>query len=124
MDFTLSPRQTKLVQDARALANDVLAKNADRYDRAASLPLDDYAALRDAGYLGMLIPEAYGGWGLDLVTYALVMHELAQGAAATATAFNMHNFAMWQIANVGDTAFQDRWFPKIMAEKAIVGGWG
>jgi alkylation response protein AidB-like acyl-CoA dehydrogenase len=124
MDFSLSDRQARRVRDARALAREVLAPNAERYDRAGTLPLDDYAALRDAGYFGMLVPEAYGGWGLDLVTYALVMHELGQGAAATAMGLNMHSFAMWQIAKVGDAAFQERWYPRIMGEKAMVGGWG
>jgi hypothetical protein len=124
MDFNLSHRQAKLVQNARALARDVLAKNADRYDRAGTPPLDDYAALRDEGYFGMMIPEAYGGWGLDLVSYALVMHELGQGAAGTAMGLNMHSFAMWQIANVGGPEFQAHWFPKLMTERAVVGGWG
>jgi butyryl-CoA dehydrogenase len=124
MDFGLSERQARLVRNARALAQEVLAKNAAQNDAAASLPLEDYAVLRDEGYFAMLIPEAYGGWGLDLVTYALVMHELGQGAAATATALNMHSFAMWQIANIGDLEFQARWFPRLMAEKAVVGGWG
>jgi alkylation response protein AidB-like acyl-CoA dehydrogenase len=124
MDFSLSEHQTKLARDARVLANDVLARNAERYDREGAIPHDDFAALREGGYLGMLVPERYGGWGLDLVTYALVMHELGQGAAATATAFNMHNFAMWQVGRVGGPEFAERWYPRIMEEKAIVGGWG
>lgn len=124
MDFSLSERQTKLVKNARALAQDVLARNAAEYDRTASLPLKDYAALREEGYLGMLIPEAFGGWGLDFVSYALVMHELGQGASATTMALNMHSLAMWQIANIGSPQFQAHWFPKLMAERAIVGGWG
>jgi alkylation response protein AidB-like acyl-CoA dehydrogenase len=101
-----------------------LAKNAARYDQASSPPIDDYEALRDAGYYGMLVPEEYGGWGLDLTTYGLVMHELGQGAAATATAFNMHHFCMWQIKTIANEAFQSYWFPRLMSEQALVGGWG
>jgi len=124
MDFSLNERQRKLVANARELAREVLAKNADRYDREASQPVDDYAALRAGGYYGMLIPEAYGGWGLDLVTCCLVSHELAQGAAATATAFNMHNFAMWNISVLGTEAQKRYFFGKVLNEGALIGGWG
>jgi hypothetical protein len=124
MDLNLSGLQRKLVNAARSLAQEVLAKNAEKYDRSSSQPLEDYEALKAEGYFGMLIPKEYGGWGLDLVTYALVMHELGQGAAATATAFNMHHFAIWQINNIASKEFKDYWLPKLLAERALVGGWG
>ena len=113
-----------LISDARRVAREVLARNADRHDRASSQPLDDYAALRAGGYYGMLIPAQYGGWGLDLATYCEAIHELAQGAAATATAFNMHNFAMWNIAVLGSEAQKRHWFGKVLSEGALMGGWG
>lgn len=124
MDFDLTARQKTLVANAKALARDVLARNAGRYDALAVPPADDYDALISAGYHGMLIPEAYGGWGLDLVTYCLVMHELAQGAGATSTAFNMHNFAMWNIQILGTEEQKRHWFSKILTENCLMGGWG
>jgi alkylation response protein AidB-like acyl-CoA dehydrogenase len=124
MDFRLTDRQQELVHCARLLAREVLAKNADKYDRESTPPVDDYAALRARGYYGMLIPKEYGGWGLDLATYCLVMHELAQGATATATAFNMHNFAMWNISVLGTEAQKRRWFGEVISKGVLIGGWG
>jgi alkylation response protein AidB-like acyl-CoA dehydrogenase len=126
VDFEPSDRQQERMAHARQLARDVLAPNAARYDAESTHPVDDFAALREHGYHTMLIPAEYGGWGLDrdLNTYALVMHELAQGASATTTALNMHNFAMFNIAVLGTPDQREEWFARVIEESALVGGWG
>ena len=122
--FSASKRQLELIDVARQIARDVLAKNADRYDREGTNPVDDYAALRAAGFYGMLVPEEYGGMGLDMVTYCLLAHELGQGSAATATAFNMHNFAMLTIDLTGTDEQKSKWYGKVINDGILIGGWG
>lgn len=72
----------------------------------------------------MAIPKRYGGWGLDLVTYCLVMHELAQGCASTATSFNMHNVVMYGIEHLGTEEQKARWFGRVVNDGALIGSWG
>lgn len=85
-----TPRQRELVGIAAELGR-TFATRADRYDREASFPYENYADLRDAGFLTLCIPERYGGMGADLPTYALVSEELGRHCGSTALTFNMHS---------------------------------
>jgi len=89
MDLALTPDQVRIRDVCRALAQD-FAGRVDEHDRDASSPLKDYAALRDAGLFGLVVPKEYGGWGSGFVGYAIAAEELAQGSPATAMSFNMH----------------------------------
>lgn len=67
-----------------------LAERAPRYDREASFPFENFATLREHGFLGLCIPERYGGLGVDFATYMHVNAAIARYCAMTALTFNMH----------------------------------
>jgi hypothetical protein len=102
MDLHPSPRQRELIGLARDLARERFASRAERHDREASFPFDDYADLRAAGFLGLCVPARYGGLGADYETYCLVAEQLAQGAASTALTFNMHCLTMLMMGVLAD----------------------
>jgi hypothetical protein len=79
MHLQPSSRQRELIALARRLARERFAPRADRHDRDASFPFDDYADLRTGGLLGLCVPERYGGLGADYETYCLAAEQLAQG---------------------------------------------
>ena len=87
--YPLSPLQKKLIEKAEALGPG-FAKRAARYDAEASFPHENYAELRDAGFLGLCVPEKQGGLGADFKTYSLVSATLGKYCGATALTFNMH----------------------------------
>ena len=89
MEFHITEEQRGLRERSRRLAED-FATRAARHDREASHPVENYAALRDAGFYGLNIPTALGGAGVGLLAYSLAAEELAQGCASTALSFNMH----------------------------------
>jgi alkylation response protein AidB-like acyl-CoA dehydrogenase len=89
MDFRLTDRQRDLQQRARTLASD-FATRAARHDREASDPVENYAALRDAGFHALNVPVELGGGGVGLVGWSLVAEELGRGCGSTALSFNMH----------------------------------
>jgi alkylation response protein AidB-like acyl-CoA dehydrogenase len=89
MDFGFTEEQLDLQARARALAAD-FATRASQHDRDATDPLENYAALRDAGFLALNVPVEFGGGGLGLLPWTLVAEELGQGCASTALSFNMH----------------------------------
>ncbi len=81
MNLEPSPAQQELIAFARGLALERFAPRAERHDREASFPFDDYDDLRADGLLGLCVPERYGGLGADYETYCLVAEQLAQGNA-------------------------------------------
>jgi len=87
--YALTPRQRELLALAESLGP-AFALRAARYDREASFPFENYADLRGAGLLGLCVPQAFGGMGADLKTYALVSATLGKYCGATALTFNMH----------------------------------
>ncbi|HVB48816.1 MAG TPA: acyl-CoA dehydrogenase family protein [Burkholderiales bacterium] len=88
-NFPLSARQKELIGIAESLGPR-FARRAERYDREASFPFENYADLKDAGLLGLCVPEKFGGMGADLRTYALVSATIGKYCGATALTFNMH----------------------------------
>jgi alkylation response protein AidB-like acyl-CoA dehydrogenase len=102
MDLRPSARQQGLIEHARRLALERFAPRAAASDRAAVFPFDDYADLRAEGFLGLCIPERYGGLGAGYETYCLVAEQLAQGNASTSLTFNMHCLTMLMMGELAD----------------------
>ncbi len=89
MELHITEEQRRLQERCRCLADD-FATRAAQHDREASHPLENYAALRDAGLYALNIPTQHGGDGVGLLGYSLAAEELAQGCPSTALSFNMH----------------------------------
>ena len=75
---------------------------AERHDREGSFPIADIDDLRDAGLLGLMVPETLGGMGATFSTYVRVARELAMGSGATALIFNMHASVTGALATTPD----------------------
>lgn len=70
------------------------APRAAAYDRDGRFPEENFQDLRDAGFLGILVPKDHGGAGASFLVYTKALERLAIGDASTALAFNMHNIAV------------------------------
>ena len=66
------------------------AERAERHDREASFPHENFAELREAGFLRLTVPHAHGGFELPLSQFVRVQEALAAGDGSTALALNMH----------------------------------
>ena len=109
----------------------VFASRAKTVDDEASFPTANYRDLADAGFLGLSIPEEFGGWGFSMGEYAMVGAEIAKYCGATALTFNMHNSSMawsrfmFDMPNLTDTEraefapLRRRQFTRAMKERAI-----
>ena len=76
---------------ARAFAERELRPHSAAWDRARALDPGVFAQLADLGFLGMTVGEDQGGLGLDLLTYLVVLEELAWGDASVALSVSVHN---------------------------------
>ena len=102
MNLEPTPAQQELIALARSLAQERFAPRAERHDREASFPFDDYDDLREAGLLALCVPQRYGGRGASYETYCLVAEQLAQGNASTSLTFNMHCLTMLMMGEIAD----------------------
>ena len=94
-------RRAELVGRAAELGP-AMAARAERHDREASFPYEDFADLRAAGFLALCIGERWGGLGASFADYCRVSNELARHAPATALAFNMHCVTMLLTGQIAD----------------------
>ncbi|MGI9597791.1 MAG: acyl-CoA dehydrogenase family protein [Acidimicrobiales bacterium] len=97
----ITDRQRELLAKVADLGP-LMEERAERYDREASFPYENFADLRDAGFLGLCIPESYGGLGGDFATYGLVAEELGRHCGSTALACNMHTATCLLAGQIAD----------------------
>ncbi len=82
----------QLIRDTmRAFAQERLAPNAARWDREGHFPRDELRALGELGAMGVVTPERWGGAGLDYVSLAVMLEEIAAGDGATSTIVSVQN---------------------------------
>jgi len=91
MTLRLTEEQLEVRSLAREFALGEIRPHAQEWDERRELDPDTFAKLGELGFLGMRIPEAFGGLDLDLTTYLLVLEELAWGDAALALAVAIHS---------------------------------
>ena len=87
----LSEEQLLIRETARAFAEAEIAPNAATWDREARFPREAIDALGALGFMGMLVPDEFGGAGADHVSYALALMEIAGGDGACSTIMSVHN---------------------------------
>jgi alkylation response protein AidB-like acyl-CoA dehydrogenase len=88
--------QDAILELVGKLGREKFAPRAEKYDREASFPFENYADMRDAGLLGLCVPKSHGGMGADFETYCLAAAEMGRWCGATALTFNMHACsALW-----------------------------
>ena len=83
MSYGLTAEQEQLRARARDLARDVAAPRAAEVDESESYPWENVEALKEQGFMGMTIPEAYGGPGHELLDAVLVVEEMSKACGVT-----------------------------------------
>jgi alkylation response protein AidB-like acyl-CoA dehydrogenase len=91
MDFSLTEDQQMIRDAAREFAQNEIAPVAAEFDRSGEFPSETIRAAAELGFMGIEIPEEYGGSGLDPVSYALVMEEISAADAAHGTIISVNN---------------------------------
>ncbi len=121
--FDLTEEQRSLQERCRRMAKD-FATRAAQHDREASHPLENYAALRDAGLYALNVPTELGGDGMGLLGYSRAAEELGRGCASTALAFNMHLSIVGPLmeSTLVSRATKERVAHLVVREKQLIAG--
>jgi alkylation response protein AidB-like acyl-CoA dehydrogenase len=119
--FELTDEQRQIASLAAEIASGEIAPHIVRWDREHTFPRELYTKLNDAGIMGIIVPEAYGGVGADYVSYALAIEELARVDAGTAVTVSVHSMICAAVLKLGNDAMKERWLPKLANGDAIAG---
>ena len=91
LPMSLNEHQIMIRDMARSFAAERLAPFAAEWDRDARFPAEAVKAMGELGLLGMLVPPEWGGAGVDYLTYALAVEEIAAGDGSCSTIMAVHN---------------------------------
>src|SRR2546428_1334492 len=91
MEFQLSEHHQMIRDSVRELVQREIVPLAPAWDREERFPFEGVEKLAELGVMGIVVPEEYGGAGLDLLSAALIMEEVAAGDGSLALTVGSHN---------------------------------
>ena len=123
-DIDLTPEQQQIRDVARQFAEAELGDKIAPYDERHEFPHEIVAKLGPLGFLGVVIPEEFGGAGLDYVSYALIVEELCRGDASVGITMWAHNsLCTNHIASFGSPELKRKYLPDLTSGR-LLGAWG
>lgn len=120
MDFQLSDEQQMMQSAAREFAQGEVAPIAAKFDALGEFPFETIRKAGELGFMGVEVPEEYGGAGLDAISYVLLMEEIAAADAAHSTIISVNNsLYCGGILRFGTEAQKQRFVRPIASGEAI-----
>jgi acyl-CoA dehydrogenase len=115
MDFALTEQQELIRKEVATLARSFLPDYWLEKDRKAEYPWEFVRAFAAGGWLGIVIPEAYGGSGLGVTEASLLLHEICAAGAGTSGASPIHFYVFppMPLIKHGGEALKRRYLPRI-----------
>src|SRR3954447_20831389 len=120
MDLTLSPEQDAVRKTVKEWVDDVVVPRSLQNDREERFPQEALDGLRETGFIGMTIPEEYGGGGADPLSYVLLIEELGRGDANVRSIVSVHlGLVGGTIARMGTEEQKSRWLPQMATGEVL-----
>ncbi|MCL7989410.1 acyl-CoA dehydrogenase [Sphingobacterium sp. lm-10] len=118
MNFKLSEEHSMIREAAREFAQELKIGVIER-DEKALFPHEFMKKMADLGFMGLMVPEAYGGAGLDTLAYVLVLEEIAKIDASAAVILSAHNsLVLWGLNEYGTEEQKEKYLrPLATGEK-------
>src|SRR5258708_22413851 len=120
MDLSLSPEQEEIRKLVRDFAEREVKPRAEAIDHSDEFPRDLVEKAAKLGLLGILVPDAYGGAGLDHVAFAIFVEEVARYSASTGGILDVHGSVGTEpIVLFGNEEQKRRWLPDLASGKKL-----
>jgi butyryl-CoA dehydrogenase len=105
---------------AAKFSNSELSPRAQSIDHNGKIPEEVTKGLSESGFLGIFVPEEYGGAGMDHVCYPIIVEELSRGCASSGVLVSAHcSLATWPIIGYGTEAQKKKYLPKLASGEWI-----
>ena len=120
MDMSLSEEQEAVRKAVKSWVDDVVVPRALQNDREERFPQEALDGLKQTGFIGMTIPEEYGGGGADPLSYLLLIEELGRGDANVRSIVSVHlGLVAGVIERLGTSAQKQRWLPQLATGEVL-----
>jgi alkylation response protein AidB-like acyl-CoA dehydrogenase len=97
----LTEEQEEILKLVRQFVEEQIIPVATELEHKDEYPTDIVEGLKELGIFGLMIPEEYGGLGESLLTYALVVEEIARGWMSVSGIINTHFIVAWMLMQHG-----------------------
>jgi alkylation response protein AidB-like acyl-CoA dehydrogenase len=112
--YTEKTDEQKAICDmVRQFADEQILPNAGHYDGADEFPEPIVEQMKELGLFGVTIPEEYGGMGLDLTTYAMIVEELSRGWISISGIVNTHFIGSYLLMKFGTDEQKQSYLPRM-----------
>ena len=123
MDLEFSPEHVALKDTVRSFVDKEVRPHARKWDEEASFPAETVAKLGALGIMGVMVPEEYGGSGMDTISYSIAVEEIGKGDGSLGLTVASHNsLCTAHILAFGSEAIRRKYLPDL-ASGRILGAW-
>jgi hypothetical protein len=120
MDLTLTDEQQAARAAFRDWVDEVVVPRAQENDRLERFPQEALDGLRQTGWIGLTVPDEYGGGGADPLSYALLIEELGRGDANVRSIVSVHlGLVAGSVARWGTDEQKAEWLPRMATGEAL-----
>ena len=105
--------QQAIIEMVRQFTDEQIIPNAEHFDHADEYPREIVDQMKELGLFGITVPEEYGGLGLDLTTYTMVVEELARGWISISGVINTHFIGIYLLLKFGTEEQKQRFLPRM-----------
>jgi butyryl-CoA dehydrogenase len=120
IDFELTDEQKLVREAARDFANGEIVPRARDNDRNAHFDTELVQKIAEMGFLGAIVPEEYGGRGVDYRTYALIVEEIGRGCSSMRTVVSVvTSLVCSSIVRWGTDEQKKEWLPQLCSGEAL-----
>lgn len=111
--LAMNDEQKAIQEMVRQFVDEQIIPNAEHYDGADEYPEPIIEQMKELGLFGVMIPEEYGGMGLGMSTYAMIVEELARGWISISGAVNTHFMGSYLLLKFGTDEQKQKYLPKM-----------
>ena len=105
--------QKAITEMVRQFADEQILPNAEHFDHEDEFPEEIVEQLKELGLFGVTIPEEYGGMGLDLTTYVMIVEELSRGWISISGVINTHFIGSYLLVKYGSEEQKQKYLPRM-----------
>ena len=105
--------QQAITEMVHQFADEQILPNAEHFDHEDEFPEAIVEQMKELGLFGVTIPEEYGGMGLDLTTYAMIVEELSRGWISISGVINTHFIGAYLLMNFGSEEQKQKYLPRM-----------